>query len=86
MTSAGQKPGVGRKCTKNDAFFILLATFGKVRRMVLTLNFKLKLIYIILTFVVIYVSIEDFEGEKHGENISEKMQKGWENLGTNIKV
>ena len=65
--------------------------------MVLTLNFKLKLIYIILTFVVIYEPIEDFKGEKTWEKlpsqksrlnifflaIIDKSVRGFDKYGTN---
>ena len=68
LTSNGNKSGIGRKFTKNYAFFIQFPTFGRVRQTVWNWDSKPKILYIILTFSVIYVTIGVFKGGKNRVN------------------
>ena len=64
VTSPGKKRESVENILKTMHFFIFFATFKQVRQTILTWNFKLKLICIILTFYVIYVPTEDFKRAK----------------------
>ena len=70
-----KKWGWVRNVLKNMHFFILFPTFGDVKKMVLTWNFKFKLICIILMFGVIYIPIDNFKGAKTWEKLPSKKSR-----------